>query len=40
MGLNTVSECKSLHLESIPVEPRNQIQMDTILSMAGMLYNT
>ena len=36
LGSDTVRACKTLHPEATPVEPRNQIQMDTILRIDGM----
>ena len=37
LGTDTVKVCKSLHPDATPVEPRNQVEMDIIENIAGML---
>ena len=40
LGTDIVKECKALHPEAIPVEPRNQAEMDIIQNLAGTSYNS
>ena len=34
-GLNIIDRCKAIHPKSIPAEPRSELEMDRLKTLAG-----